>query len=357
MSEVKLINLVKKFDDKIVLNNINLMLKKGELISLLGPSGCGKSTTLKLIAGLMKVDSGDILFNNESVINVDTEKRGAVIVFQDYLLFPHMSVYDNIDFGLKMRKENKKIRKEKVNNLINLIKLEGYENKYPSELSGGQKQRVAIARALAINPKILLLDEPFSNLDIVLRDDMREFVLDIQKKLKITIILVTHDKEEALMMSDKVAIMLDGEIKQFEKPKIIYKKPSSIEVANFFGERNYIKGSIKENIFVSELGEFKVSHYDIDEVSVMVSPENIHISNDLQNEEISSNLDYKLGSRLNSYKIIGKVVKKRYGGDRTYYNISIDSYNLKVTSICDNYNICDEVIIYIDFDNAIYFNV
>ncbi len=277
MSKVKLINLVKKFDNKKILNNINLKIEEGELVSLLGPSGCGKSTTLKLIAGLIKADGGDILFNEESVLNVDIQNRGAVIVFQDYLLFPHMNIYDNIDFGLKIKKEKKEIRKEKVNNLISLVKLEGMENKYPSELSGGQKQRVAIARALAVKPEILLLDEPFSNLDIILRDEMREFVLEIQKKLNITTILVTHDKEEALMMSDKVAIMLDGEIKQFDSPKALYTNPLCIEVADFFGERNYIMGTVKENVLISDIGEFKVNYKDIDKIRVMISPENIAI--------------------------------------------------------------------------------
>jgi len=230
MSEVKLVNLSKSFDGRNVLDNINLTIPEGKLVSLLGPSGCGKSTTLKIIAGLITPDSGDILFNDNSIVNVPTEKRDAVIVFQDYLLFPHMTVYDNIDFGLKMRKEKKNIRKERVNKLIELVQLNGYEKKYPSELSGGQKQRVAIARSLAVNPKVLLLDEPFSNLDIRLRDNMREFVLDIQKKLNITTVLVTHDKEEALVMSDKVAIMLDGKIKQFGTPNEIYENPSSIEV-------------------------------------------------------------------------------------------------------------------------------
>ena len=249
MSSVKLVNITKSFDEKIVLQDINIDIKDGELVSLLGVSGCGKSTTLQLIAGLINPDSGDIIFNDKSVLNTPTGKRDAVIVFQDYLLFPHMSVYENIEFGLKMKNINKKIRKDKVNELIKLVKLNGYENKYPSELSGGQKQRVAIARTLAINPKILLLDEPFSNLDINLRNEMRDFVLNLQKKLNITTILVTHDKEEALIMSDKIAVMVNGKIEQFDKPEILYQKPRTKSVANIFGERNYIKGKIENEVF------------------------------------------------------------------------------------------------------------
>ena len=219
MSYVKLINLTKYFDKVEVLKNINLDIKEGEIVSLLGPSGCGKSTTLKIIAGILELDDGDILFDEKSVKNIPTGKENVSIVFQEYLLFPHMNVFENIEFGLKMKKISKKNRKEKVEELIDLVKLRGYENKYPSELSGGQQQRVAIARTLAINPKVLLLDEPFSNLDINLRNEMREFVLSLQKKLKITTILVTHDKEEALMMSDKIAVMLNGEIKQYDDQK------------------------------------------------------------------------------------------------------------------------------------------
>ena len=274
MSSVKLVNITKSFDEKIVLEDINIDIKNGELVSLLGVSGCGKSTTLQLIAGLINPDSGDIIFNDKSVLNTPTGKRDAVIVFQDYLLFPHMSVYENIEFGLKMKNINKKIRKDKVKELIKLVKLNGYENKYPSELSGGQKQRVAIARTLAINPKVLLLDEPFSNLDINLRNEMREFVLNLQKKLNITTILVTHDKEEALIMSDKIAVMVNGKIEQFDKPETLYQKPRTKSVANIFGERNYIKGKIENEVFKSNILYIDAKGYNnLDIVEAMIPKE------------------------------------------------------------------------------------
>lgn len=278
MSSVKLVNITKSFDEKIVLQDINIDIKDGELVSLLGVSGCGKSTTLQLIAGLINPDSGDIIFNDKSVLNTPTGKRDAVIVFQDYLLFPHMSVYENIEFGLKMKNINKKIRKDKVNELIKLVKLNGYENKYPSELSGGQKQRVAIARTLAINPKVLLLDEPFSNLDINLRNEMREFVLNLQKKLNITTILVTHDKEEALIMSDKIAVMVNGKIEQFDKPETLYQKPRTKSVANIFGERNYIKGKIENEVFKSNILYIDAKGYNnLDIVEAMIPKECIKL--------------------------------------------------------------------------------
>lgn len=339
MSSVKLVNVSKSFDEKKVLKNININIKDGEFVSLLGTSGCGKSTTLKLIAGLINPDSGDIIFNDKSVLNIPTGKRDAVIVFQDYLLFPHMNVYENIEFGLKMRGINKKIRKDKVYELIRLIKLNGYEEKYPVELSGGQKQRVAIARTLAINPKILLLDEPFSNLDINLRNEMREFVLNLQKQLKITTILVTHDKEEALIMSDKIAIMVDGKIEQFDKPQKLYKNPKTKSVANMFGERNYIKGKIQDKVFKSDILNIDAKEYDnLDYIEAMIPKESIKLHNKNYHNGINATIH-----------------KKQYAGDKTYYEININSNILKCISISNEYNVGDYVKISIDKESIVFF--
>ncbi|WP_303007096.1 ABC transporter ATP-binding protein [Romboutsia ilealis] len=339
MSSVKLVNITKSFDEKIVLENINIDIKDGELVSLLGVSGCGKSTTLQLIAGLINPDSGDIIFNDKSVLNIPTGKREAVIVFQDYLLFPHMSVYENIEFGLKMKNINKKTRKDKVNELIKLVKLNGYENKYPSELSGGQKQRVAIARTLAINPKVLLLDEPFSNLDINLRNEMREFVLNLQKKLYITTILVTHDKEEALIMSDKIAVMVDGKIEQFDKPTTLYQNPKTKSVANIFGERNYIKGKIENEVFKSNILYIDAKGYnDLDTVEAMIPKECIKLYSANYNDGVN-----------------GYIQRKQYAGDKTFYDININGEVLKCTSISNEYNQGDDIKICIDRDNIVFF--
>lgn len=339
MSYVKLVNMTKYFNDIKVLENINLDINKGEIISLLGPSGCGKSTTLKLIAGLLNPDKGDILFNNQSVLNLPTEKRNAVIVFQEYLLFPHMNVYENIAFGLRMKKMSKKEINYKVKELLYLVKLNNYENKYPSELSGGQKQRVAIARALAVEPKILLLDEPFSNLDINLRNEMREFVSDIQSKKNITTILVTHDKEEALIMSNKIAVMLDGEIKQFDTPKNLYEKPNSKSVANIFGERNYISGSIQDGIFKNNIIEIDLNtNENIDNIELMIPKENINIHN----------IDYEYGTEA-------IIVKKIYSGDRTHYNLKVKDCILKSSCNEDLFNKNELVKITIKNKNLVHF--
>lgn len=344
MSSVKLINLTKKFGKVEVLKNINLDIKEGEIISLLGPSGCGKSTTLKIIAGILDLDDGDILFDEKSVKNIPTGKRDASIVFQEYLLFPHMNVFENIEFGLKMKKINKNDRKEKVKELIDLVKLIGYENKYPSELSGGQQQRVAIARTLAINPKVLLLDEPFSNLDINLRNEMREFVSSLQKKLKITTILVTHDKEEALMMSDKIAVMLNGEIKQYDDPKTLYEKPKTKCVANIFGERNYIKGKIINNKFISDFIELDLSGLelleDMDYVELMIPQESINL--------------YSLDNKNN---LKAKIIKRKYAGEKTYYHIDINGLVLKSSVKDSSFNEGDIINIDIQKDKVIPFKL
>ena len=339
MSHVKLEGLTKSFRNIEVLKNINLEIKEGEIISLLGESGCGKSTTLKVIAGILTPENGDILFDGESVKHLPTGKRDAAIVFQDYLLFPHMNVFENIEFGLKMKKIKKDLRYKKVKELIELVKLDKYESKYPFELSGGQQQRVAIARTLAINPKVLLLDEPFSNLDINLRNEMREFVLELQKKLKITTVLVTHDKEEALIMSDRIAVMVDGEIVQYDTPKNLYEKPNSKSVANIFGERNYILGKIKNNRFISNIIEINLEDSEIysqneDFIEVMIPKESIYIGDK---------------------GLQGRIIKRKYAGENTYYEIELGNQTLKCSSCNHDYNVGDCVKVSIDNSKLVYF--
>lgn len=335
---IQLQNISKSFSGKKVLDNINLEIFEGELVSLLGPSGCGKTTTLKIIAGLLKPDIGDILFNGNSVLKVPVEKRGAVIVFQDYLLFPHLNVEENIGFGLKMAKVDKEIRKKQVKKMLELVQLKECNKKMPHELSGGQKQRVALARALAIEPKVLLLDEPFSNLDARLREDMRDLMLTIQKKLNITTILVTHDKEEALMTSDKIAIMIDGEIKQFGTPLELYQRPCSKGVANFLGEKNYIDGSIIDGCFVSDICKFKTNSNNSKEISAMIRPEDIKLYSACETD------------------IKGIVKVKKYAGDRIYYTVGVGDFLLKLISNPNmNFQIGDEVFISIDYEKVIFF--
>ncbi|HII67088.1 MAG TPA: ABC transporter ATP-binding protein, partial [Thermococcaceae archaeon] len=205
MVEVKLENIVKTFGETVALKGINLHVNDGELFTLLGPSGCGKSTTLRIIAGLDFADSGHLYFDDEDVTYKSSSERGAVLVFQNYALWPHMTVYDNVAYGLKVKKLPKQEIDRKVKWALELVKLQGYEDRYPTQLSGGQQQRVAIARALVVEPKLLLLDEPLSNLDAKLRLEMRSEIRRIQRELGITVIYVTHDQEEAMAISDRIA--------------------------------------------------------------------------------------------------------------------------------------------------------
>ena len=256
MSELYLDSLCKSFGNNLVLGDISMRIEKGEFVSLLGPSGCGKTTLLKLIAGLEAPDSGSIFIDGVCCDNVPARKRGAVMVFQDYGLFPHMTVKQNIEFGLRARKIPRVERAVKIANMLELMQLSEKSSFCPSELSGGQKQRVALARACILDPKVLLLDEPFSNLDTNLKDAIYDFVLMLQRKLGITTIFVTHDKEESFMLSQRVAVILDGRIQQFDTPEQIYSKPRTRQVADFIGEVNYIKGNVSDGFFVCNFGRF-----------------------------------------------------------------------------------------------------
>jgi len=235
MVEVRLENIVKTFNETVALKGINLHIKHQELFTLLGPSGCGKSTTLRIIAGLDYPDSGSIYFGNDEVTFLPSSERGAVLVFQNYALWPHMTVYENIAYGLKLRKLPKDEIERRVRWVLELVRLRGFEGRYPTQLSGGQQQRVAIARALVVEPRVLLLDEPLSNLDAKLRLEMRSEIRRIQRELGITVIYVTHDQEEAMAISDRIAVMNVGTIEQIGTPLELYYRPKTEFVASFLG--------------------------------------------------------------------------------------------------------------------------
>lgn len=230
-----------------VLDNISLEISKGEFITLLGSSGCGKTTTLRIIAGLEQPDAGSVWLDGREVTGLEPNQRDVNTVFQNYALFPHMNVAENIGYGLKLKKVPKSEIRKKVSQMLELVQLEGYEKRKPSELSGGQKQRVAIARALVNNPKILLLDEPLGALDLQLRRAMQIELKHLQKKLGITFIYITHDQEEAINMSDRIAVMRDGRIEQIGTPDEIYNHPKTSYVATFVGNANILHG-VAENI-------------------------------------------------------------------------------------------------------------
>ena len=251
---VELKNINKTYGDYKASDNVSFGIEKGKLIGLLGPSGSGKTTILRMIAGLEQPDSGEIIIDGRVVNDVPASERGIGFVFQNYALFRYMTVYDNIAFGLKVQKADKKYIKQRVMELVELIGLKGLEKRYPSQLSGGQRQRVAFARALAPNPQLLLLDEPFAAIDAKIRTELRSWLKDMIEKLEITSIFVTHDQEEALTMSDRIIVMNQGLIQQVGTPVDIYNEPQNAFVADFIGESNIIDGVMPKDCLVEILG-------------------------------------------------------------------------------------------------------
>lgn len=239
---INLKNLTKSFDGEKVLDGISLEICDKEFVTFLGPSGCGKTTTLRIIGGFETPDTGDVLFDGKSVVDVPPHKRNVNTVFQRYALFPHLNVYDNIAFGLRVKKTKESEIEQEVTEMLKLVNLRGFEKRHVSTLSGGQQQRVAIARALINKPEVLLLDEPLGALDLKLRKDMQTELKNIQQKTGITFIYVTHDQEEALSMSDKVVVMAEGRIQQIGTPTDIYNEPVNAFVADFIGESNILDG-------------------------------------------------------------------------------------------------------------------
>lgn len=251
-SHVLLKNIVKTFpsqdggEDVIAVNNVNLEINDGELTTLLGPSGCGKTTILRMVAGFEVPTSGEIFLGNDNVVSVPPNKRDIAMVFQSYALFPHLTIYENVIYGLKLRNLSNQALKDRADKAIELMQLEPMKNRYPSQVSGGQQQRVALARAVVIEPKVLLFDEPLSNLDAKLREYMRDELRKLQKRLGITSLYVTHDQSEAMAISDKVIIMNNGNIEQIGSPREIYEFPNSKFVADFIGKSNFIPAVVKE---------------------------------------------------------------------------------------------------------------
>lgn len=283
---LKLENLKVNMGGNEILHNINLNINSGEFISLLGPSGCGKSTLLKTIAGLNDLQKGKVILFGNEIQNMPPEKRGTVIVFQDLRLFPHLSVEKNIAFAMTLNKINKQNQKKVVSKLLKDVQLEGFEKRKIKELSGGQMQRVALARALAANPNILLLDEPFSGLDEKLRLEMGQLVKKLQRENNMTMILVTHDKNEALQLSDKIALMMHGDIIQYDKPYTIYSSPVSKEVADYFGRNNYFIGEVVKDIFKCNNFQLNCDKKD-GKYEIMVRPSSIEIDEKKKDYEIS----------------------------------------------------------------------
>ena len=274
-------NIVKEFDGKLVLKGVSLDIYENEFVTLLGPSGCGKTTLLRILGGFLEPTEGHVLFDGQDISKVPPYKREINTVFQKYALFPHMNVYNNIAFGLKIKKEPKDIIEQKVMRMLKLVNLEDYADRNVTEMSGGQQQRVAIARALVNEPSVLLLDEPLGALDHKLRQEMQHELKRIQQEVGITFIFVTHDQEEALTMSDKIVVMKEGEIQQIGSPTDIYNEPVNEYVANFIGESNIIDGVMLEDCKVEFCGRtFECVDKGFEKnapVDVVIGPEDLKI--------------------------------------------------------------------------------
>jgi spermidine/putrescine transport system ATP-binding protein len=281
VSIIDLKNIAVSFDGEAVLKDFNLSIGDGEFVTLLGPSGCGKTTTLRIIGGFVRPDSGDVFFNGRKITHLPPHKREVNTIFQKYALFPHLNVYDNVAFGMRVHKKSEREIKARVSEMLNMVNLAGFESRNVNLLSGGQQQRVAIARALANEPKVLLLDEPLGALDLKLRKDMQVELKKIQQQTGITFLFVTHDQEEALSMSDEVVVMDKGEIQQIGTPLDIYNEPKNAFVADFIGESNILDGIMREDC-VAEFSGRKFRCVDRgfrrdEPVDVVIRPEDVDI--------------------------------------------------------------------------------
>lgn len=305
------------FGNVTALQGINLEVKEGEMVTLLGPSGCGKTTLLRIISGLYKPTKGKVYFDSEDVTERNPWERNVGLVFQDYALWPHLTVFDNIAYGLKLRKVPKDEIHEKVHGVAQLLGIEALLDRYPHQLSGGQQQRVALARAIVINPSVLLLDEPLSNLDAKIRINVRTEIRKLQKKLNITSIYVTHDQEEALVISDKIVVMNQGKIEQVGTPMEIYYHPQTLFVADFVGQVNIVKGRVVEveepkmiAKIDSEIGQLLVKN-EVDlkpggEVHLIFRPEMVELFKQMPSEDREANLVKGL---VDTVQFLGNILR------------------------------------------------
>lgn len=336
---IDLQNISVSFDEQKILNNISLQIHDGEFVTLLGPSGCGKTTTLRIIAGFLNPDAGDVIFEGKNINGVPAYKRQVNTIFQRYALFPHLNVYENIAFGLRLKKMKEKDIQSKVREMLELVNLKGFGSRNINSLSGGQQQRVAIARALAVDPRVVLLDEPLGALDLKLRKDMQVELKNIQQKLGITFIYVTHDQEEALSMSDTIVVMNNGEIQHIGTPTDIYNEPKNAFVADFIGESNILDGIMCEDFNVEFEGmRFKCVDKGFTQnepVDVVVRPEDVDIVSEnegMLKGEVTSvtfkGVHYEIIVDINGFKWMIQTTEKSEVGDRIGISIKPDEIHI-----------------------------
>ncbi|MGI5172775.1 ABC transporter ATP-binding protein [Treponema sp. OMZ 840] len=327
------INDVKKvYDKNVVIHNLSLDIKPGELFTLLGPSGCGKTTLLRMIAGFNSIEEGTIAFDSKIINKVPVYKRNFGMVFQNYAIFPHMTVYRNIEYGLRNKKLSKDEVQRRVSEIMDVVQIAQYKDRYPDKLSGGQQQRVALARAIVVQPEVLLMDEPLSNLDAKLRIEMREAIREIQKKIGITTVYVTHDQEEALAISDRIAVMNKGDIQQIETPEKIYLRPYNSFVADFIGHSNRVAGTVtayKNKTAVIDLDPgLTVEVENLKKVSkdqriiAFVRPEEFIIADEFVQGEV-------FGAKVLIKRFLGKFIQYIVECGKERFEISADTSSAK----------------------------
>ena len=303
---IKIENAQKRYGDNIIIENLSLDIKQGEFFTLLGPSGCGKTTLLRMIAGFNSIEKGDFYFNEKRLNDLDPAKRNNGMVFQNYAIFPHLTVEQNVEFGLKNRKVSKEEMKVETEKFLKLMQIDEYRDRMPERLSGGQQQRVALARALVIKPDVLLMDEPLSNLDAKLRVEMRTAIKEIQNSIGITTVYVTHDQEEAMAVSDRIAVMKDGEIQHLGQPKDIYQRPANLFVATFIGKTNVLNGNLNGSI-LKVAGKYDITLNNIKDknikgnVVISIRPEEFVIDENQIKDGIKAFIDSSVFLGLNTH--------------------------------------------------------
>ena len=333
MAFIEIKNLFKRFKKVVAVNHIQLEVKKGEMLTLLGPSGCGKTTTLRCIAGLERPEEGDIVIDGKPMFSegfVQPSKRGIGMVFQNYAVWPHMKVYKNIVYGLKLQKISRQSIQEKAQQVLELVGLNGLEDRYPGQLSGGQQQRVALARALVSNPKVLLLDEPLSNLDAKLREELRFEIKSLVRRMGITSVYVTHDQAEAMVISDRIAVMDSGNVVQIGTAQEIYEKPANRFVADFIGTMNFISGEIvqvlqdKNAVYVhTEFSEKMLC--TVSDTTATTPGKKVYASIRPEDVEVFTEPPQ---ARENLFK--GTIAHKAYLGNFLYFFVNIDGTMIRV---------------------------
>ena len=343
---IKIENAQKRYGDNIIIENLSLDIKQGEFFTLLGPSGCGKTTLLRMIAGFNSIENGNFYFNEKRINDLDPAKRNIGMVFQNYAIFPHLTVEQNVEFGLKNRKVSKEEMKVETDKFLKLMQIDEYRDRMPERLSGGQQQRVALARALVIKPDVLLMDEPLSNLDAKLRVEMRTAIKEIQNSIGITTVYVTHDQEEAMAVSDRIAVMKDGEIQHLGQPKDIYQRPANLFVATFIGKTNVLNGTLNNSV-LKIAGKYDVSLNNIKDknikgnVVISIRPEEFVIDENQAKDGIKAFIDSSVFLGLNTHyfahlesgeKIeivqeskIGSIIPK---GTEVYLKVKQDKINI-----------------------------